>query len=546
MRFLVLLLAVGLLQTVPAAVSYVDIIGRSGIQFRHENSPTPDKYLVETMGSGGAFIDYDGDGFLDIFLINGGWVPGTSKTRNLNHALYRNKHDGTFEDVTTKTRIEPNTAFGMGAAVADYDSDGKDDLFITNFNGPNVLYHNEGNGTFSNVTQKAGVGGDAQWSASASFLDYDNDGRLDLWITRYVDHSLTNNKVCVPYNDKNIRGYCTPQVYNGLSNLLYHNEGSGRFTDVSQQAGITAYLGKGLGVTVLDFNDDGYSDVYVANDSVTNFLFRNNKDGTFSEIALETGVALDENGHPQAGMGTFSGDIDGDGRQDIVVTNLDFEYLAVYRNLGRGIFEDASTRTGVQLASRAFVGFGVALLDFDNDGDLDLFAANGHILDNASQIREGAQYAQRKLLFENNRGLFKENAAGHGAALTKPQVSRGLAVGDYDNDGALDLLVTNCGGSPSLLHNEGASKNSWLTVKLVGTKSNSNGIGARIELAAGPTKQIRDVTAGGSYLSSNDYRIHFGLGNWSDEVTITVRWPSGKTQTTKSKPRQMTVIREEP
>jgi hypothetical protein len=263
-------------------------------------------------------------------------------------------------------------------------------------------------------------------------------------------------------------------------------------------------------------------------------------------VALESGVALDEKGHPQAGMGTFSGDIDGDGRQDIVVTNLDFEYLDVYRNMGRGIFEDASTRTGVQLASRAFVGFGVALLDFDNDGDLDLFAANGHILDNASQIREGAQYAQRKLLFENNRGLFKENAAGHGAVLTKPQVSRGLAVGDYDNDGALDLLVTNCGGAPSLLHNEGASKNSWLTVKLVGTKSNSNGIGARIELVAGPTKQVRDVTAGGSYLSSNDYRAHFGLGNWNSEVTLSVRWPSGKTQTTKTTPRQMIVVREEP
>ncbi len=520
-------------------VSFVDVTARAGIRFHHENSATPDKYLVETMGSGGAFMDYDGDGFLDVFLINGGWVPGTSKNRNFNHALYRNRGDGTFEDATGKAGLQPNAAFGMGVAAGDYDNDGHDDLFITNFNGPNVLYHNNGNGTFTNVTAKAGVSGDGQWSASAVFLDYDRDGRLDLWVTRYVDHSFTNNKVCGP-----IRGYCTPQIYNGLSNLLYRNDGNGVFTDVSGKAGIAKILGKGLGVTVLDFNDDGYADVYVANDSVANFLFRNNKDGTFSEVALDSGVALDENGQPQAGMGTFSGDIDADGRPDIVVTNLDFEYLDVYRNLGNGIFEDASTRTGVQLATRAFVGFGVGLFDFDNDADLDMFVANGHILDNAPLIRQGAQYAQRKLLFENNGGVFKETAGAHGAALMKAQISRGLAIGDFDNDGAVDLLVTNCGGSPMLLRNEGAATNSWLTVKLAGTKSNSNGIGARLELTAGKSRQIRDITAGGSYLSSNDYRAHFGLGRWNEEVTITVRWPSGGVQTETVKPRQTVTIRE--
>jgi hypothetical protein len=528
----------------PVVVTFVDVTAKAGIRFRHENSPTPEKYLVETMGSGAAFIDYDGDGLLDIFLVNGGWVPGTTRNRNFNHALYRNRGDGTFEDVSAKAGIEVNTAYGMGAAVGDYDNDGHDDLFITNFNGPNILYHNDGNGTFTNVTTKANVGGDGQWSASAAFLDYDNDGLLDLWITRYVDHSFSNNKICGPYSERGIRGYCTPQIYNGLANVLYHNDGNGKFTDVSMKAGISTHLGKGLGVTVLDFNDDGYSDVYVANDSVANFLFRNNKDGTFSEVGLESGVALDENGQPQAGMGTFSGDIDGDGRMDIVVTNLDFEYLDVYRNMGKGIFEDASTRTGVQLATRAFVGFGVALFDFDNDADLDLFVANGHILDNAPQIRQGALYAQRKLLFENVGGRFKETAASHGAILMKPQVSRGLALGDYDNDGAIDVLITNSGGSPTLLHNEGAARNSWLTVRLKGTKSNSNGIGARIELAAGTTKQVRDVTAGGSYLSSNDYRTHFGLGSWKNDVTLTIHWPSGRIQMETTRPGKAITITE--
>jgi hypothetical protein len=544
MRPLLFIFTLVAFQASPFAVSFIDITEKAGIHFRHENSPTPEKYLVETMGSGGAFIDYDGDGLLDIFLINGGWVPGTSKTRKFDHALYRNRGDGTFEEVTAKAGIEPNTAYGMGAAVGDYDNDGHDDLFITNFNGANILYHNNGNGTFTNVTARAGVAGDGRWSSSAAFLDYDKDGLLDLWVTRYVDHSFTNNKICGPFSEKGIRGYCTPQVYNGLSNILYHNNGDGTFTDVSRKAGIARHFGKGLGVTVLDYDDDGYPDVYVANDSVASFLFRNNKDGTFSEVAVESGVALDENGHPQAGMGTFSGDIDGDGRMDIVKTNLDFEYLDVYRNMGKGIFEDASTRTGVQLATRPFVGFGVGLFDFDNDGWLDLFVANGHILDNAAQVREGARYAQRKLLFENHDGVFREDAAAHGAILMKPQVSRGLAIGDFDNDGGMDLLVTNCGSSPTLLRNEGAARRSWLTVKLAGTKSNSNGIGARLELTAGKTRQIRDVTASGSYLSSNDYRAHFGLGNWTGEVTLTVHWPSGRVQTVTARPRQIITVRE--
>src|ERR1041385_8363067 len=249
MRLFLFLATIAALQSNPSAVTFVDVTAKAGINFRHENSPTPQKYLIETMGSGGAFIDYDGDGFLDVLLINGGWVPGTSRNRNLNHALYRNRHDGTFEDVTAKSGIEPNSAYGMGAAVGDYDNDGHDDLFITNFNGSNILYHNNGNGTFTNVTEKAGVGGGGQWSASAVFFDYDKDGLLDLWVTRYVDHSFTNNKICGPLSERGIRGYCTPQIYNGLSNLLYHNNGDGTFTDVTAKSGLASHRGKGLGVT---------------------------------------------------------------------------------------------------------------------------------------------------------------------------------------------------------------------------------------------------------------------------------------------------------
>ncbi|MBI4475106.1 MAG: VCBS repeat-containing protein, partial [Acidobacteria bacterium] len=362
------------------------------------------------------------------------------------HALFRNRRDGAFEDVTSKSGIGKNQAYGMGAAVADYNNDGYDDLFITNFNGPNLLYRNNRDGTFSDVTKQAGLGGDGRWSSSASFLDYNKDGHLDLFVVRYVDFTFQNNKICGPFEDKGLRAYCTPQVYDGLSELLYRNNGDGTFSDVTEASGIAKHKGKGLGVTVLDYNRDDWPDVYVANDSAANFLFRNNRDGSFTEVALEAGVALDENGQPQAGMGTTSGDFDGNGFPDLFVTNLDFEYLNVYRNLRNGIFEDASAQTGVQLPSRPFVGFGVGLADFDNDSDLDLLVANGHILDNVSQIRQGATYRQRKLMFENVAGTFREVGATSGPAMATPQVSRGLALGDYDNDGWIDVLVSNLRG----------------------------------------------------------------------------------------------------
>ena len=512
---------------------------QAGLHFVHQNSATSEKYLVETMGSGCAFIDYNADGWLDIFMINGGWTPGSDRSLSFDHALYKNLGNGSFEETTAVAGIRPNQYFGMGAAVADYDNDGYDDLFITNFNGPNLLYRNRGDGTFSDATQRASVGGDGQWSTSAAFLDYNQDGFLDLYVVRYVDHSFQNNRICGPWADRGFRAYCTPQIYQGIPDLLYENNGDGTFRDVSSEAGIALPQGKGLGIAVVDHNGDGREDIYVANDSVRNFLFENTESGPFRERGLISGTAFDEFGAAQAGMGTHAGDFDGDGFLDIAVTNLDLEYLALYRNLGDGLFEDVSSRTGIQLPTRETVGFGVAFLDYDNDSDLDLLVANGHILDNVARIREGASYRQRKILFENAGGHFRDVTAMSGESLSVPEVSRGLAIGDYDNDGDLDALISNCGDRAVLLRNEGGNRNSWLQVSLTGKKSNRNGIGATVTVRVGDTRLVRQVTAAGSYLSAHDYRAHFGLAEFKDKVTVTVAWPTGLREIfTNISPRQ--------
>jgi hypothetical protein len=507
-------------------VLFRDVTARSGISFRHVNSATAEKFLVETMGSGGAFLDYDADGYLDVFLLNGGPVAGNEGPRSFYPALYRNQRDGTFKDVTGQAGIQRSELYSQGIAVGDYDKDGYDDVFITNFSGRNILYRNNGDGTFTDVTQKAGVGGDGHWSVSAAFLDFDNDGNLDLFVTRYLNHNFDNNRVCGPWLELGIRSYCSPKVYEGLSNTLYRNRGDGTFTDVSEKAGIAKYKGKSLGVVAGDFDLDGWIDLYVANDSEGNFLFHNRKDGTFQEVGLAQGVAFDENGASQAGMGTAMGDFDGDGLPDLVVTNLNFEYMALYRNMGK-FFVDVSSTYDVQRTSRPFVGFGVGFLDFDNDGDLDIFVANGHIIDNTAKIQEGTSYAQPKLLFENRKGRFDQVAGKHGEALVTPQVSRGLAMGDYDNDGDVDLLVTNNGARPMLLENDGGNRQNWLEVRLKGIKSNSNAIGARLELAAGPIKTKTQIWGGGSYLSASSYDVHFGLGNAARVDQLTIKWPSG-------------------
>ena len=526
-----------------SSITFRDVTAQAGIRFLHQNSPTPKRYAVATVGSGCGFIDFDRDGYQDILLINGGWTPGTDKNLSFDHSLYRNRGDGTFRKVTAQAGIESNRYYGMGVAVGDYDNDGFDDLFITNFAGPDLLYRNNGNGTFRNRSLAAGVGGDGRWSSSAAFFDYDNDGFLDLYVVGYTDHSLDkNNPIC---KHGPMVATCGPEAFNGVPDVLYRNQGDGTFAEVGHKARVAQFAGKGLGVAPLDFDRDGLVDIYVANDGVDNFLFRNQGDGSFSEVGLLTGTALDENGEPQAGMGVVAGDYDGDGLLDLAVTNLDLEYLALYKNMGDGFFEDMSSRAGVLAPSRPFVGFGLGLIDVDNDSDPDLVVANGHIMDNAAQLRAGASYRQPKLLLENAGGLFEDVTSERGEVLTVPQVSRGLAWADYDNDGDLDVLVSNCGGSPVLLRNEGGNENTWLQLRLVGNKSNRNGFGALVEIKSGEKRRVSQVTSAGSYLSASDYRVHFGLGEYQGKVEITVHWPSGiRDHLRELQPRQIVVVEE--
>ncbi len=419
--------------------NFANVATTAGLRFAHYNGASPEKYVLETMGSGAAFLDYNNDGWLDIYLVNGGGVPGHAPPAPVRNALYRNKGDGTFVDVTTQAGVGGNGLYGMGVAAADYDNDGWADLFVTTF-GRNILYRNRGDGTFADVTEKAGVAGGG-WSTSAAFLDYDRDGRLDLFVARYVDYTFERNVICGD-PARGIRAYCHPDIYDGVSSVLYHNNGDGTFTDVSKASGITSQIGKGLGVVAADLDADGWIDIYVANDSVRNFLFRNLGNGTFKEIGIASGVALDEGGRPQAGMGTAAGDYDGDGRLDIIVTNLDQEYNALYKNSG-AFFADTSFPTGFAPPSLPLVGWGTGFFDFDNDGDLDILVVTGHVIDNIEKFRAGQTYPQAKLLFENLGDRFREVATRHGAALTKPEVSRGAAFGDYDNDGDVDVLVLN-------------------------------------------------------------------------------------------------------
>jgi enediyne biosynthesis protein E4 len=507
-------------------IRFVDTIRQSGIDFRHVNGASGSKYLVEITGSGCGFVDFDNDGYLDIFLVNGGATPGFRSEQSLNHALYRNNHDGTFTDVTKKAGILDNRAFGMGVAAADYDNDGFTDLYITNFGGPNLLYHNNGNGTFSEVAAQAGVRGNGDWSSSAAFLDYDRDGYLDLYVAHYTDHSFNRNYIC-PVGNPPEKSYCSPKVYNGVASSLFHNNRDGTFTDVGAKAGVALAEGKGLGVVAADLDGDGWVDIYVANDQVRNFLFHNNHDGTFSEVGMNAGVALDANGRAQAGMGTDVGDYDNDGRFDIVVSNLDNEYLALYRKLDGEGFEDVSSATGLAVATRNLVGFGAGFLDFDNDGLLDLFVANGNVIDNPELIAPGRRFAQPKLLLHNTGKGFQDVTAQSGADLLTPKVSRGAAFGDFDNDGDIDVLVNNSGGYPQLLRNDGGNRNNWLVLKLRGTRSNRSGLGARIEVLAAGKRRVFQTVGGASIMAANDPRVHIGLGARASVDELIVHWPSG-------------------
>ena len=506
---------------------FVDIARQAGLAFRHTSGASADKHLVETMGSGGLFFDYDGDGWIDIFLVDGGSLADVSVAQRAQHRLYRNRGDGTFADVTARSGIR-HREYGMGACAGDVDRDGRPDLYITNY-GPNVLYRNRGDGTFADVTASARVA-DPRWSASCAFADLDRDGDLDLWVVNYVEADRAHSPFCGDARS-GVRFYCHPLKYEPLPSTVYRNDGTGVFTDVSAASGVGALRANGLGVVVTDYDGDGLPDVFVANDTMQNFLFLNTGNLHFAETALASGIAVGADGKARAGMGIDTGDYDTDGRLDLVITNLDFEMHTLHRGLEHGLFAHTTTESGIGYPTLPFVGFGVAFLDFDNDAQLDIATANGHILDNAPQFRAGSTYAQRKLLFRNatlRRFIEVGRTAGPGFSATR--VGRGLATGDIDNDGDLDLLVTNNGQDVELLRNDGGNRTNALVIRLRGAMGHTEAIGARIRVTSGSRTQIRDVKAGSSYLSQNDLRAHVGLGAATSVDRIEVLWPSGRVE----------------
>ena len=524
-----LLLAVllALQAAAPKPVAFENIAAAAGVTFTHINGASADKYLVETMGSGALFFDYDNDGWIDLFLVDGGSIADNAVSARARHRLFRNAGKGVFKDATESSGIR-HQEYGMGACAGDVDNDGRIDLYITNY-GPNVLYRNGGNGVFTDVTRAAGVGL-AGWSTSCAFLDIDGDGDLDLFVTNYLDAPKTNNRFCGD-PQRRIRVYCHPLVYPAVANVLYRNDGKGAFTDVSAETGLNKYLGNGLGVAVGDYDDDGRPDVFVANDSVPNFLFHNEGGGRFSEIGLLAGVAVARDGKPRAGMGTEFADYNGDGRLDLVVTNHEFETTSLFRNDGGSSFVDTTLDAGISSATLPFVGFGVGFFDFDNDADLDLSIVNGHVIDNTALFRAGSTHAQRKLLFLNTNGRrFAEISQQSGSGFAKDGVGRTLIGGDIDNDGDIDLVVTNNGGAAEILRNTGGNARNAVEIRVVGTRSNRDGLGARLTITAGGRTQVREIKSGSSYLGQNDLRAHVGLGEATRVDRIDVRWPAGQTE----------------
>src|SRR6185436_9015621 len=503
----------------PAA--FEDVAVAAGLTFRHTNGASPDKYLAETMGSGAVFFDADGDGWIDLFLVDGGSMADAALAARAQHRLFRNQRNGTFADVTAASRIRP-VEYGMGACAGDVDNDGRVDLYVTGY-GANALYHNDGGLVFSDVTRDAGVG-PSSWSTSCAFLDMDRDGDLDLFVANYLDAARTNNRFCGD-PQRRIRVYCHPLNYKGLPSVLYRNNGKGVFTDVSAAAGIAPYVGNGLGVAVGDYDDDGLPDVFVANDGVPNFLFHNEGGGRFAEVGLPAGVSVARDGKPRAGMGTEFADYNGDGRLDLVVTNHEFETHSLFRNDGGGVFTDVTVESELGPATLPFVGFGVAFFDFDNSGTLDLAIVNGHVIDNTALFRAGSTHAQRKLLFRNLNGRrLQEIGAAAGSGFARSNVGRTLIAGDVDNDGDVDLLVTNNGRAPELLRN-GTSGGNAILLRLIGGAGNRDALGARVSVTAGARTQVREVKSGSSYLGQNDLRVHVGLGSAAAVDRVDIRWP---------------------
>ncbi|MGH9834568.1 MAG: CRTAC1 family protein [Blastocatellia bacterium] len=518
-----------------AKVTFTDVTKSAGITFTNASSAEK-KYIVESMNGGVAMFDFDNDGRLDLYLVNSYTVEAAlAKKPRPPAALYRNLGNGKFEDVATKAGVA-DPGWAMGVSVADYDNDGDDDLYVTCF-GPNKLYRNLGNGKFEDVTTKAGVG-DQRFSTGAAWGDYDRDGDLDLFVANYVDFKLDDlpqfgkGQLC---QYRNIPVQCGPRGLPGAGDMLYRNDsqrgGDVKFTDVSKQAKVDDPNGfYGLGVMWTDFDDDGWIDIYVANDATPNSAYRNNHDGTFTEMGLMLGVAVDENGVEQGSMGVSIGDYDRDGRFDLVVTNFADQYNTIYHKNADGTFTDLSRATKTADVSMPYVGWGVKFFDYDHDGWLDLLVVNGHVYPQIEGAFPGGEYRQRKLFYRNLRnGTFEDLSKSVGEAVKERRASRGAAFGDYDEDGDVDVIVNDLDGPPMLLRNDGgAQAGNWIKLQLAGTKSNRNAVGAKVELKAGGLTQIDEVHAGDSYISHSDWRLHFGLGKATTVDEITIRWPSGK------------------
>ena len=520
---------------------FTEVSAKAGIRFKHTDGRSGQRYFLETLGAGAAWFDYDRDGDLDIYFVNGAGLPGAEFDVSPTNALYRNNGNMTFTEVTNGAKVGDG-GYGFGCCVGDYDNDGWPDLYVTNF-GPNILYRNNGDGSFSNVTEGTGVGGE-RWSSSAAFADYDRDGDLDLFVANYLDYRLEDNTIC---HRGDLRVYCPPADFTGVADVLYENKGDGSFADVTRESGVFNPEGKGLGVVWGDYDNDGYPDIFVANDTTADMLYRNNGDGTFMDVALFVGVALGAKGIPMGGMGTSFGDYDNDGWLDIAVTNFQDDPNSLYHGEGDGTFADASYASRLGGVSLPYVGWGVDFVDLDNDGFTDLFVGNGNIYDNVEMFDPGYTYPQRNHLFRNQGdGTLSEISSQCGPGLSLNKVSRGVAFVDYDNDGDIDILVTNSNQTSDLLRNESSNQNNWLNLRLVGTASNRDAIGARVKIfAPGLEPQLREVKSGSSYLCQSDMRLHFGLGKASIVTRIEIRWPSGLDDTFEGiAPNQFLEVRE--
>ncbi|MEO7650165.1 MAG: CRTAC1 family protein [Bryobacteraceae bacterium] len=526
MKRLAFLLGLSVFAAVPPPL-FTDVTQLAGIRWTQFNGASPERMLVESTTGGVAFLDFDGDGQLDLFLVNGGETPGGRSKTPVRNALYRNLGNGKFEDVAAKAGVDRIPMFGMGAAVADYDNDGRPDIYVTGFPS-STLFHNNGDGTFRDVTAGAGVANSGEWGASAAWFDYDRDGRLDLFVANYAEFSFNDRRRC----DFNGRpAYCAQTDYKGRPPRLYHNQADGTFRDVTETAGLLALTGRGLGAVAIDMDGDGWPDLFVARDASPNLLLINQKNGTFRDAAFDAEVAFNADGIARAGMGVDAGDVDGDGRPDIVVTNFDSEYHALYLNAGKFPYREATISSKLAEHTKPYVGWGVRFLDYDNDGDLDLLIVNGHLHEMISESNRSVTYRQPPLLLSNDgKGVFTNMAKSAGPAFQKGFLGRGLAIGDFDNDGAVDAAFVSLQSQPVLLRNTAAAGKNWIGVHLRGTQSNRDAIGARLTIRKAGKTLTRWINGGSSFLSGHDYRVVFGLGSGRAPADLEIAWPSGAVQ----------------